>query len=363
MLAEPFAETNARSRNRHCKYAMHILGYFGAARTALGIVAQRHYRRYTRGIRPLASLPSRPMPTRPPNWNDLRIFLEVSRAKTLAGAAQKLKVDHSTISRHIAQLEIAIDAPVFERDHHGFRITARGKELLEHVEAMEASALLLSDVIDGSHGTPTGTVRIATMEGIASLYLATEFIRFKTLQPQIKIELVTSTQLVHVNLREADLFISFFPPQGNGVDVAPVGAFPLHLYAAPAYLQAHGTPERLEELERHQFVSYVDDLIQLSTVRWLQEAVPRPNIAFRSSSMIAQLFSAVDGGGIAMLPSFARAERFGLVRLLSDQVEVKRTIWLTMRRDLRYIPRIKAVTAFLQDAFERDCPLPPGVTS
>ncbi len=293
-----------------------------------------------------------------PAWNDLRIFLEVARCGTLGGAARRLKLDHSTISRHIARLEEAINFPVFERDHQGLHITAKGREIVQYVEAMEADAVALADALGGFHREPSGAVRVGTMEGIASLYLAGEFGRLKASHPKISVELVTTTQQMHVNQREADIFLSFFPPDGKALDVAPIGEFALHLYAAPAYLAAHGTPAGLDALGEHGFVSYVDDLIQLDTVRWLDEVVKHPRLAFQSSSMLAQLFAAVSGAGIVMLPSFSRPERFGLVPVLADAVRVKRTIWMTVHRELQYLPRIKAVTRFLEDTIARDYPLP-----
>lgn len=302
------------------------------------------------------------MSSRIPNWNDLRIFLEVARAGTLSGAASKLKVDHSTISRHIAQLEMTVNAPVFERNHLGFHITAKGRELLEHVEAMETGALAIAESLSGAHHTPSGAVRIATMEGIASLYLSNQFVAFKALHPLIQIELVTSTQLVHVNQREADIFLSFFPSEAKGLEVEPIGTFPLHLYASDSYIATYGMPQSLAEISEHRFVSYVDDLIQLNTVRWLEEVVSNPNIVFHSSSMIAQMFAAADGGGIVMLPSFSRAERFGLRPLLLDEVDVRRTVWMTAHRDRCYMPRIKAVQNYLRGILKRDFPLPPGIS-
>jgi DNA-binding transcriptional LysR family regulator len=293
-----------------------------------------------------------------PNWNDLRIFLEVARSGTLGGAARRLKVDHSTISRHIARLEETINSPVFERDNQGLHITARGREIVQYVEAMEADAVALGDALGGSHREPSGTVRVGTMEGIASLYLAGEFVKFGQSHPKIAVELVTTTQQMHVNQREADIFLSFFPPEGKALDVLPIGEFPLHLYASPGYLAEHGTPVEVVDLHNHQFASYVDDLIQLDTVRWLDEVVTRPRLMFQSSSMIAQMFAAGDGGGIVMLPSFARPERFGLAQILAGKVKVKRTVWMTVHRELQYLPRIKAVTRFLQEALARDYPLP-----
>ncbi|TCG08126.1 hypothetical protein BZM27_14600 [Paraburkholderia steynii] len=69
--------------------------------------------------------------------------------------------------------------------------------------------------------------------------------------------------------------------------------------------------------------SYVDDLISLDTVRWLDELISLPKWSFRSSSMLAQMFAAAEGAGIVMLPSFARAERFGLVRILERKFDLQ----------------------------------------
>lgn len=295
-----------------------------------------------------------------PNWNDLKIFLEVARSGSFSKGARSLGMDVSTVSRHIAQLEQSLNCPVFERVQGGLKTTPNGAALVEHVEGMESHALSLVDSANLDETRPTGTVRVGTMEGIASFYLSGQLVAFREQYPQVQVELVTSSHHVHVSHREADLFLSFFPAQARGVDVFPVGQFSLHLYAAPAYLAQQGSPESVDDLASHQFVSYIDDLVQLDTVHWLNEVVPRPRCAFRSSSMVAQMHYAAAGGGIVMLPSFMNAERLGLVRVLEEAVRPSRIVWLTVHSDLQYMPRIKAVTAFLGDAFRQDFPLPPG---
>lgn len=296
------------------------------------------------------------MKTDTPNWNDLRIFLEVGRSKTLAAAARKLAMDDSTISRRIASLESALDVAVFKRGHLGFSLTTEGEELLECVLEMESGALALAASLGGRRRTPAGRVRIATMEGIASLYLAAEFMTFKQRFPDIQIELATAASLVQVTRREADLFISFFPSEGRGVYSSVVGEFKCHLYASSEYLRLYGTPRTLEDLESHSFVSYIEDLVQLDTVRWLTEAVSNPKVAFRSSSMVAQMFSAAAGAGIVMLPSFVRPARFGMLGVMHGEIAVSRLVWLTVHRDLQYASRIKAVTAFIEEIMQRDYP-------
>src|SRR4051812_31754627 len=49
------------------------------------------------------------------DWDDLRFFLAVHRAGTLAAAGKALKVDHTTVGRRLRGLESALGARLLER--------------------------------------------------------------------------------------------------------------------------------------------------------------------------------------------------------------------------------------------------------
>ncbi|MCG8166195.1 LysR family transcriptional regulator [Brenneria goodwinii] len=297
-----------------------------------------------------------------PNWNDLRIFLQVVRSGSLSGAGKALRVDVSTISRHITSLEKAIGTPMFERHPSGLKITPGGNKLIAHIEAMEAQTLAMIGKTSAQKVDElAGEVRIGTMEGIASFYLAEQLVDFKRRYPGIRVELLTSSYQVHVNRREADLFLSFYPYESQGLDILPVGKFSLYLYASDKYWENQVKPVSVDELRQHKFISYIDDLVQLDTVRWLNECIDTPNVVFSSSSMVAQMFSAAAGAGIVMLPEFMHAERFGLKRLLEKEVNTERTVWLSVHRELRYLPKMKAVISFLVEILNRDYPTPAGI--
>lgn len=288
------------------------------------------------------------------SWDDLKIFLAVGRHQTLSAAARDLKVDDSTVSRRIAQLESSFGETLMVRGRAGVTLTPRGEELLQHLHDMERSALAAtSSCSPRDRGNPRGRVRVATMEGIATLYLARQFIEMRERYPLLEVELVTSGQAVNVSRREADVFLSFFRPEGRGLHVEAVGQFALHLYGSPQYLARHGTPATPDDLGRHTFVSYIEDVIQLDTVRWLKELVPNPHVVFHSSSMLAQLSAAAAGGGLTMQPSFAKAEQLGLVRVLPG-CAVRRELWLSVHQDLEYTPRIRAVLEYMRMILRRD---------
>ncbi|MEE4455024.1 LysR substrate-binding domain-containing protein, partial [Novosphingobium resinovorum] len=70
---------------------------------------------------------------------------------------------------------------------------------------------------------------------------------------------------------------------------------------------------------------------------------------FRSTSIAAQQQAVSGGLGLGMLHTFAAREDPGLVHLLPDRVEARRSYWLAMHKDLQRLPRIRAVIEFLDE--------------
>lgn len=287
------------------------------------------------------------------DWNDLTYFLELARQGRLGPAAKRLHVDHSTVGRRIAGLEKALNIKLFDRTQDGFVLTESGHRLLTHAESIENNALAIA----GNARQPAalaGTVRLATMEGIASFYLAPRLIDFHARHPDIMVELVTSTQLLNLTKREADVSLSFVSPSGSRLIVRKIGRFDLKFYGAPSYLRLHGTPKLIADLENHVFVHYIEDMVQISVAHWLHDAIQDPHVVFRSTSLIAQQNAAAAGMGLVVLPSFLGARDARLKPLLADQISIKRDLWLSVHEDLRDMARVKALTTFVAELIERD---------
>lgn len=289
------------------------------------------------------------------NWDDLRLFLAIARAGNLSHAAKQGKVDHSTISRRLAKLELCLGGPLFERRKEGLRSTALAEQILPKIEAMEGGVIALREVLGSStEKTPAGVVRVAMMEGIGSMYIARKLLPLAERYPQLRVELVTSAQLVNVSRREADIFLSFFKPGGRGLDCENIGTFALSLYGAQGYFDRYGEPRSVSDLAHHRFMCYVDDLIQVETVRWLDEVIASPTVAFSSNSMLAQMTAAAAGMGLVLLPRFAVVHEKELKPVLLREVEVHRDLWLSVHVDLRYSTRIKAVLKYLKEVIAGD---------
>lgn len=290
----------------------------------------------------------------PLDWDDLKVFLHAARGGSLGSAAKRLRIDQSTVSRRIAHLESTLGIALFERLPSGLRVNEAGERLLCHAERIESAVIAMREDVQGGGSRMAGRVRLATMEGIASLYLASRFSRLRQQYPDLTIELLTSSQTVSVNRREADLFLSFFMPSGLGMVSEKLGCFQLGLYGSRGYFDREGMPENPADLARHSFVTYIDDLIQLNSVRWLDDVIKNPTVSFHSNSMIAQMNAAAGGLGLVLLPSFAADGRDDLVPVLHDRLSTTRELWINVHNDLQFVPRIRAVSGFLKAMFKAD---------
>lgn len=304
------------------------------------------------------------------DWDDLKVFLHAARGGSLGSAAKRLRLDQSTISRRIAHLESTLGLAVFERLPSGLKINESGYRLLNHAERIESSFIAMQEEVRCGADKMAGRVRLATMEGIASLFLAAKLSQLRRTHPHLVIELLTSSQSVSVNRREADLFLSFFKPPGLGMVSEKLGCFALNLYASQAYLDGLSTPITASELDQHPFVTYIDDRIQLDSVRWLNDIITEPLVSFHSNSMIAQMNAAAGGLGLVLLPTFAALGRGDLVPVLHDEISTTRELWLSVHTDLQFVPRIRAVAGFLKTLCKSELcmqaaprhPLPPTRT-
>ncbi len=286
------------------------------------------------------------------DWDDLRVFLQAAKSRSVTGAARQLGIDHSTVSRRLSRLEYAVGAALFERNRDGLTLTSFGSIVLRRAEELATGIANLRADVTGT-GEIGGTVRLATMEGIASIYLAPRFAQLHAANPDLHVEFVTSPQMVRVTRREADLFLSFFRPAGRGMASERIGGFRTGLYAARSYLDRYGTPQRPDDLRRHRFVGYIDELVQVDAVRWLEELVDAPRLVFTSNSMMSQMGAAIGGGGLVALPRFAVGSPSDLVAVLPE-LAGQRDLWLSGHPDMRNAPRVKIVTSFLRGLITAD---------
>src|SRR5690606_33856573 len=113
--------------------------------------------------------------------------------------------------------------------------------------------------------------------------------------PHLAVELVASQTILNLSEREADLSLNMVRPKHGRLVVRRAGQFGVGLYGSPGYLEKAGVPGSPSDLGKHDFVTYVDELISVPHVRWLPDVTDQPRSRFTSTSLVAQ-FAAAEAG-------------------------------------------------------------------
>ncbi|WP_454918831.1 LysR family transcriptional regulator [Xanthobacter sediminis] len=283
------------------------------------------------------------------NWNDLQAFLAVARTGRLTEAARSMAIEHTTLSRRIARLEMVLATRLFDRRPTGYSLTTDGAALLSQAETMEATALgILSNQTDPRMAL-TGTIRVGTPEAFGTYCLGDRIGALAAAYPGLTLELVAMPRAFSLSKREADLAIGLSRPPSGRLHAQKLTDYELGLYGSPGYIESHGAPKDKSELASHRFVGYIDDLVFAPELEYFASTLPGLDPAVRISNIITQMQATIGGAGLCILPCFMADPAPRLKRLLPESVRLTRSYWLVHHSDLHDSPRIKVISKFICD--------------
>jgi DNA-binding transcriptional LysR family regulator len=278
--------------------------------------------------------------------DDLRFFLEVARTGRLVAAARALGVEHTTVGRRVSQLERAAGTRLFDRTPGGWELTEAGQGLLVHAEAIESSLLAAAEELGSARGRLSGTLRIAAPDGFGAFVLSPGLGPLRGDYPDLTIEVVTETRLSLLATREFDIGIALEEPTTRGVRSRPLATYALSFYASRDYLDRRGRPADLADLASHPMIGYVDALLDIPALRFLDETLPGVRPAVQTNNVTGQWMAAVAGLGVAVLPDFVVAGDPRLVRIL-EGITIQRTYWIAVPSEHQRLARTRAAESAL----------------
>ncbi len=288
------------------------------------------------------------------DWDDLRYFLAIHRAGTLARAAAQLEINATTVGRRLSALEERVNARLFDRTPDGYAITSAGRDLLYRAERIESEALALEREVLGADQRLSGSVRVTATEMIATRFIMPHVPRLRAEHPEISLELECSNRHVSLTRREADIALRLSRPREENVVTRKLSDIPMALYASRAYLAANGTPADAERsLAGHRALMFADARAFRVENAWLEPRLDGALIALRSDSVSSIFAATLADVGIALLPCAAADSEPDLVRLPTATAPEPREIWQTVHEDLQKNARVRAVMAFLAEILVR----------
>lgn len=287
------------------------------------------------------------------DWNDIQFTLVVAQSGSFHGAATRMNVHETTVSRRIQRLEKELGTKLFIRRAHGMVLTPAGESLVAKAAAMEETATVVRSEIAGMDAQMTGTVRIGVPEGIGTYWLTPALMEFQLRYPEISLDVVTGIHQLNLIAGEADVAITIVRPKEPRVVAQRVGDVSYGLFASRKYLRQYGYPQTLEELESHKLVDLHIYKMDAHLSWWRDVTHKAGSRVFLSNATSMFLTAIQEGFGIGMAPSFYKFVAPDLVTL-SIVPECRTELWLVWHESGKTRAKVRALTGFLKARFLRD---------
>lgn len=243
--------------------------------------------------------------------NDVRLFVQAADHGGFAAASRALGIPKSTLSKRVAALESELGAALVERSSRRFVLTDVGRDFHDHATAMLIEAESAEASVRGRLAEPTGVVRLTCSLPTAQWTLAPHLAALALAHPKVQLAVHASDRFVDLVQEGFDLAIRSHrdPLPDSALVQRALGADPIVLVAAPAYLAARGVPREPAELAAHDGVPLSPRVPGWRLERGDVRVHVEPRARAYADEVTVLLAAARGGLGIAALPHrFCRAD-------------------------------------------------------
>lgn len=289
-------------------------------------------------FRPLAEIPH-PVTQPLVSWDDYRTVLAVSVARSLAGAAELLAVNQSTVFRRLGAMEERLGARLFERSRTGYSLTAAGEEMVRLAERMSGEIVDFERRLTGQDLRPQGEVRVTTNDTLIIHLLTPIFASFRRAYPEISLDIVVGNQSLNLSKRDADVAIRATSDPPETLVGRRLAAIPWAIYAARSLGLTALDPI---DYRAHSWIGLGDNLAGMKPARWLAQHVGEDRIGWRINTVLGLAEAVAEGAGLGLLPCFIARTFPDLVPLSEPKDDIPGALWILTHPDLRGTARVRA---------------------
>jgi DNA-binding transcriptional LysR family regulator len=288
--------------------------------------------------------------------NLLTTFEAVARTGSFTAAAKQLGVDKSRVSRSIHALEEALGTPLLQRTTRVVRLTAEGAALAARVAPLLGGLQQAVRLVPDQRSVPEGEVVVTATPDVGRALLAPVLVAFRVRYPAVRVRVRLEQALVEFVRDEVDLALRVGRPGPGSVVAKKLGELTAGFFAAPAYLERRGVPERLESLKAHEGLWPEPGPRRRSfSVGPLGQQPPVAAVGSEDFGLLAAVARA--GGGVAVLPTFLASQDVAagtLMRVLPSVSLAGAPLFLVSRPPRELPPRVMALRTFLLERLRLD---------
>jgi DNA-binding transcriptional LysR family regulator len=183
--------------------------------------------------------------------SEMAAFVRVVDSNGFSAAAPALGLSPSAVSKLITRLETRLGVRLLQRTTRALHLTQEGEVFYAAAKRIVGEIETLENQIVGQSGTPSGVLRVTTSLAFSTHQLAPVLSEFLARYPLVQFELLPTDRVIDMVEEGIDVAIRIGRLADTSFMARKIGEDKRLICAAPSYLARHGTPQRPEDLRRH----------------------------------------------------------------------------------------------------------------
>lgn len=280
------------------------------------------------------------------SWDDFRYVKAIAESRSLAGAAEELGINHSTVFRRLGQIEQHLGSRLFERGRGGYTLTTSGEQMVELANRLGEDIVTFERRVTGLDLRPSGELRITTTDIILLRLLHDVLVGFRRAYPKIVLDLIVSSKPLNLSKRDADIALRATYP-GTVADCETGTRLSTIAWAiyGPSWIAARPF-DLVTDGRHHDWIAFADTVAIAKAMKWLKDHIAEDRIVYKVNTLVGLAEAAAAGVGLALMPCFVGEGVPGLARLTPPIPEVAGELWLLTHPDLQSSVRVRAFMDF-----------------
>lgn len=186
----------------------------------------------------------------------MQVFTRVVDTSSFTKAAETLSLPRASVTTIIQNLEAFLGVRLMHRTTRRLSLTPDGAAYYERCVRILADVEETEASFQANNRKPHGKLRIDMPGSIGRLLVIPSLCEFHTRYPDIDLQLGLSDRPVDLLQEGVDCVIRVGALQDSSLVARRVGLFECVTVASPDYLERHGEPQTIDDLNQHKAVNY-----------------------------------------------------------------------------------------------------------
>lgn len=277
------------------------------------------------------------------NWEDMKMVYHVALSGSLQKAANNLKINYSTVIRHIDRVEKSLGCKLFLRHQRGYQLTDACRTLMLEMPAIESAFRQLQQKLVPKEQALSGTIKISTLPEYSTI-IHPMVQRSIECYPQLKILVDVNDNVDFIETGQAHIAIrAGLAPQSGDLIFNQICDLSYSYYASDDYIKRKGIPSSPAQYHQHAWVMPSGRKRKISFVKNVLSDLDDKYISYESNDFHDIQSAICHGLGIGPVDDNKAINLSQLKKIPHIKDDSNNSLWFVYHRDLRDDIKVKAL--------------------